>query len=123
MAPRPLEPRVLAPVFARAPPAALARLDQGTARAGAGPRIAYPVAGSRLLVSASDPSVGMTADGGKRPYRWIVDGRPVESQPYARAARWRPASEGFSLVTVIDAEGRSDQVRVRVVENGPSDDE
>jgi penicillin-binding protein 1C len=119
--PRPLPARSLAPVFAGPPPAALARLGpaasapqiEGTLTGA--PHIAFPLAGSRLLVDATAPEVRMAVEGGTRPYRWIVDGRAVPSLPFSRDAAWHP-SEGFATVTVVDAHGHSDEVHVRIVD-------
>jgi penicillin-binding protein 1C len=59
-------------------------------------------------------AIKLAVDGGQRPYRWLVDGRLVESRPFAHDAAWRPSGDGFSTVTVVDAAGRSDEVKVRV---------
>ncbi len=122
--PDPLPRRVLEPVFAGPPPPALTRLEPaaGTAQgSGDGPHITFPVDRSSLLADAgsgADP-VKLAASGGARPYRWLVDGAPLDSRPYAREALWRPAGEGFSTVTVVDADGRSDRATVRVVDRAP----
>ena len=121
MAPHPLLARVLTPVFANKPPPALLRLDHADPLAGGGPHIAFPVAGSRLLMSGANASLTLSADGGHRPYRWVVDGRLVSSLPYAREAIWRPDAEGFSVITVFDAAGRSDETRVRIIEMAAPD--
>ena len=123
--PDPLPRRTLAPIFAGPPPPALVRLGAVTAAPVAGgPHIAFPLAGSRLLVDAGRDGaaadrIALTVDGGRRPYRWIVDGAPVASRPFARDATWRPTSEGFATVTVVDAAGRSDEIKVRI-ETRPS---
>ncbi len=113
--PAPLPARALAAVFAGPPPPALARLTPGEHDTRSAPHIAFPLPGARLLVDARTPAVTLSVDGGRRPYRWIVDGRPLDSRAFAREAGWRPAGEGFSTVTVVDAAGRSDEVHVRVV--------
>ena len=119
MVPQPLPPRVLTPLFAGPPPPALARLGPSAAPARSdAPRIAFPLDGARLLVDAGSPSVRLSVDGGHRPYRWLVDGRPIESRAFARETSWPAPSEGFSTLTVIDGDGRSDAVKVRVVAGG-----
>ncbi|MCW6506794.1 penicillin-binding protein 1C [Lichenifustis flavocetrariae] len=121
MPPDPLPRRTLAPVFAGPPPAALTRLDPGTLIvAEDGPHITFPIAQSKLLADLAPGREGhgsaikLAATGGERPYRWLVDGRPVDSRPFARDAAWLPTEEGFSTVVVIDAQGRSDHANVRV---------
>ncbi len=120
----PLPRRTLEPVFAGPPPPALLRLEPAATAEADGPRITFPVDRSNLLVDArADESVmdpvKLAASGGQRPYRWLVDGRPVDSQPFARETLWRPDGEGFSDVVVVDAAGRSDRARVRVVDRAP----
>jgi penicillin-binding protein 1C len=78
------------------------------------PHITFPLAGSKLLSNLGGDQVKLIADGGHRPYRWLVDGKPVASPPFAREAAWQPQGEGFSTVTVIDAAGYADEVKVRV---------
>jgi penicillin-binding protein 1C len=73
-------------------------------------RIAYPVDGATLeLVGAGQPLPSMTleASGGALPLRWLVNGLPIESQPYRRQAQWHPDGRGQVRVTVIDRDGNS----------------
>lgn len=116
--PAPLRVRALTPLFAGTPPPALLRLeaDGGGAAQATGPHITFPLAQSRLLVDAASPSpIKLAATGGRRPYRWLVDGRPVDSRAFAHEAAWQPAGIGFSTVAVIDADGRGDEAAVRVL--------
>ena len=119
--PEPLPPRVLTPVFAAAPPPALVRLDAvERPRDEDGPHITFPIPQSRLLVGHDGSAdIKLAATGGLRPYRWMVDGKPVESRPFARETAWRPDGIGFSTVAVVDALGRGDQTSVRVVDGAP----
>ena len=120
--PDPLPARSLSPVFTEPPPPALVRLKPVMADAAPdAPRITFPLDASKLLVDppqdGQQPSatpVKLSADGGTKPYRWLVDGKPVDSQPFARQTLWHPIGEGFSTVTVVDAEGRSAEAKVRV---------
>jgi penicillin-binding protein 1C len=60
-----------------------------------------------------DPLV-LKADGGALPLTWLVDGKPITSDPHARETTWQPSGAGFSKLTVIDANGRTDRVSVRL---------
>ena len=85
-----------------------------------GPHITFPIPRSRLLVGREGSTeIKLAATGGVRPYRWMVDGKPVESRPFARETAWRPDGIGFSTVAVVDALGRGDQTSVRVVDGAP----
>ena len=118
----PLPSRTLAPVFAGPPPPSLVRLRPTSVAAEPdAPRITFPLSDSRILVDAaagpqagSSTPVKLAVEGGSKPYRWLVDGRPLESRPFARETLWHPVAEGFSTVTVVDAAGRSAEARVRV---------
>ena len=56
----------------------------------------------------------LKADGGALPLTWLVDGAPIVSDPHARDVTWQPLGAGFAKLTVIDANGRTDRVSVRV---------
>ncbi len=77
--------------------------------------IAFPPDQSEI---ASDDFDGepltLKADGGALPLTWLVDGAPIASDPHARDVAWQPAGAGFAKLTVIDANGRTDRVSVRV---------
>jgi penicillin-binding protein 1C len=73
-------------------------------------RIAYPVDGATLELAGADqplPSLTLQASGGALPLRWLVNGLPIESQPYRRQAEWHPDGRGEARVTVIDRDGNS----------------
>jgi penicillin-binding protein 1C len=73
-------------------------------------RISYPVDGAALeLAPASQalPSLTLQANGGALPLRWLVNGLPIDSQPYRRQAQWLPDGRGQVRVTVIDRDGYS----------------
>jgi penicillin-binding protein 1C len=126
LSPDPLPRRTLEPVFAGPPPPALLRLEgEGTSSDSSeseGLHITFPVTQSRILVdlatSSDRGSIKLAASGGQRPYRWLVNGRPIESRPFAREAVWGPDGEGFSTVIVIDARGHSDRATIRIMGRG-----
>jgi penicillin-binding protein 1C len=60
-----------------------------------------------------DPLV-LKADGGALPLTWLIDGAPIKSDAHARDVTWQPAGTGFAKLTVIDANGRTDRVSIRV---------
>ena len=117
--PAPLPRRTLTPVFAGPPPPSLVRLDApDTAREEDGPRITFPLDRSHLLLDPDQDGIKLAATGGQRPYRWLVDGRPVESRPFAQEASWHPQMPGFSTIAVVDALGRATQATVRIMGHG-----
>jgi penicillin-binding protein 1C len=45
---------------------------------------------------------------------FLVDGRPLATEPARREAAWVPDGPGFYRVTVLDAEGAAVRAEVRV---------
>jgi penicillin-binding protein 1C len=73
-------------------------------------RIAYPIDGATLELAGAEqplPALTLQANGGALPLRWLVNGLPIESQPYRRQAQWNPDGRGQVRVTVIDRDGNS----------------
>lgn len=103
-------------------PPALARFSVGDALRGPGKvdrpdrlQILSPANGATITLPAGAAAeVSLQAVGGKRPLRWLVDGKQVESAPHRRDALWRPEGSGFHRVVVVDAEGRSEALEVRL---------
>jgi len=56
----------------------------------------------------------LAAEGGQKPLKWLVNGRPIESRPHRRQTAWSPDGEGFVRITVIDADGRVASVQTRL---------
>ncbi|CAK0763254.1 Penicillin-insensitive transglycosylase / Transpeptidase-like module [Gammaproteobacteria bacterium] len=56
----------------------------------------------------------LSASGGRRPLSWLVDGRIVATSSIHREVAWTPEGPGFSRITVVDADGRSDTVTVEI---------
>jgi len=84
------------------------RLLAPAAQTTGGPRIAYPAADSRIELGPRD-AVPLSANGGSGTLRWLVDGRPLDG------SRWKPDAVGEARVAVVDDQGRSSAVTVRIV--------
>ena len=88
------------------------------AKAGKPPKIVYPPQGSKVdlgLGSGDDPMpLFVKMQGGKAPFRWLANGKPVQERVLRRQLQWQPDSAGFSTLTVLDAAGRVARVRVFV---------
>jgi penicillin-binding protein 1C len=97
-------------------PARLQRLDAGSlprpAAPAEGPKIGYPPDGA--LLEWRGEEVPLEATGGKRPLRWLVDGRPLPPALPRRPIYWQPDGIGFARLTVIDGDGRSAHSTVRL---------
>lgn len=77
------------------------------------PRVIFPPDGARLALSAGD-ALTVKLRGGVLPYTVLADGRPVMAGLRDREVDVPGLGPGFSTLVVIDAEGRSDRVQVRL---------
>jgi penicillin-binding protein 1C len=73
--------------------------------------IGFPADGSEVERPRGAP-LSLVARGGRRPLRWLVDGRPLASSPLRRDADWADPGAGQARITVIDAAGRTATARV-----------
>lgn len=115
-APRPAPRQPDHALFHRNPPPALARLaPDGPAASGRTDplRILFPPDGA-TVESLEEDGIGLNAGGGRAPYRWVADGRPLAEG----ASFWRPDGDGFAKLVVIDSDGRRASTAIRVVTPG-----
>jgi penicillin-binding protein 1C len=88
----------------------LFRTVKATAAADRPLEITFPPNGSTVALekgAGGHAALPLTAAGGRKPLRWLVNGRPVASDDYRRQGAWRPDGPGFVRITVVDAEGRT----------------
>lgn len=77
--------------------------------------ITFPVAGSTVELPGRDGALAelpLTAKGGVKPLRWLVNGRPLAAAPWRREAFWPPDGEGLARIVVFDQAGQSTSVEV-----------
>jgi penicillin-binding protein 1C len=79
-------------------PLTLQRLPMGTLL-----EIAAPAPGAQLTTGKP---VSIRVLGGNRPFHFLIDGRPIPSNPALRSVRWTPAVAGFYHLSVLDANGK-----------------
>ncbi len=95
-------------------------LAQNFSGAGKPPQIVYPPQGAKvdlglqrgLQTSEEQMPLFIKMQGGKAPFRWLANGKPVFNAVRRRQVQWRPDSAGFSTLTVLDAVGRAASVKV-----------
>ncbi|MER8385352.1 penicillin-binding protein 1C [Mesorhizobium sp. M0751] len=81
------------------------------------PTIIFPPDGARvdLDTSSADASpLVLKLQGGRAPFRWLANGKPLVGIDRRRTATWQPDGAGYSTLTVIDAAGRAASVKVFV---------
>lgn len=81
------------------------------------PRIVFPPNGARVELGISGTSATplvLKLQGGRAPFRWLANGKPLAAVERRREATWRPDGAGYSTLTVIDAAGRAASIEVFV---------
>jgi penicillin-binding protein 1C len=81
------------------------------------PEIVYPPQGARIDLAASSGDsmpLMLKINGGRAPFRWLANGKPLPQVVRRRTNSWKPDGSGFSTLTVVDAAGRAASVRIFV---------
>ncbi|KAB1088583.1 penicillin-binding protein 1C [Neorhizobium galegae] len=81
------------------------------------PQIVYPPEGARVDLGALSGDISplvLKLQGGRAPFRWLANGKPLRELSRRRTSEWKPDGAGYSTLTVIDAAGRAASVRVFV---------
>lgn len=82
----------------------------------AAPQIVYPPEGARVELGVDTAGIPMPLvlklQGGRAPFRWLANGKPLPETSRRRINQWVPDGAGYSTLTVIDAAGRAASVRV-----------
>jgi penicillin-binding protein 1C len=80
------------------------------------PQIIYPPEGAHVELGASGDGTLMPLvlklQGGRAPFRWLANGKPLTEVSRNRISQWTPDGNGYSTLTVIDAVGRAASVGV-----------
>ena len=99
-------------------PANLRRFAAVPAAGTDAPSIVYPPDGA-IIDLADRPArhagqLALIADGGEPPLQWIVNGRPLPSQPQTGQQFWPIDGDGFARITLVDRRGRTASAEVRL---------
>jgi len=76
------------------------------------PRLTFPPQGARLHLD--DAPLTLKLRGGAQPFSVLSDGRPVASGLHQREFQIASPGTGFSTLVVVDSNGLSDRVTIRV---------
>jgi penicillin-binding protein 1C len=77
------------------------------------PEITFPPNGASLVLVKDDVLVAKV-DRGVAPFTWLANGKPVVTKSYERQADVEVSGPGFLSISVIDATGQSQAVRIVV---------
>jgi penicillin-binding protein 1C len=93
-------------------PKTIAAMNTGTLR------LAFPPNDAKIDLAASatdgQPALNFKVAGGSPPFTFLVNGAPVAGPILRRETSWRPDGAGFLRISVIDGQGASDSVAVRL---------
>ncbi len=79
------------------------------------PQIIFPPDGAHVdLTSSGGAPLMLKLQGGRAPFRWLANGKPLAGIERRRTSTWLPDGAGYSVLTVIDAAGRAASVKVFV---------
>jgi penicillin-binding protein 1C len=81
------------------------------------PQIVFPPQDARVDLGAASGNpmpLILKIQGGRAPFRWLANGKPLATIERRRTASWTPDGAGASTLTVIDAAGRAASVSVFV---------
>ena len=81
------------------------------------PRIIFPPNGARMDLEADGDAhqpLVLKLQGGRAPFRWLANGKPLAGLSRKRVTDWTPDGSGSSTLTVIDAAGRAASVTVYI---------
>jgi len=81
------------------------------------PTIVFPPDGARIARNESPDDalpVVLKLQGGRAPFRWLANGKPLTEPDRRRETAWQPDTTGYSTLTVVDAAGRAASVRIFV---------
>lgn len=117
-------PGILAAGTAALPPP-LRKIGARNARVDASgrPEIVFPPSGARVELGLDAPDgafLSLKVRGGRPPFTWYLDGRPVASSVFPREASVPVALPGFAEIAVIDSVGNAATSRVRL-DDGEAD--
>ncbi|MGV2100098.1 penicillin-binding protein 1C [Rhizobium sp. 21-4511-3d] len=81
------------------------------------PQIVYPPEGAHVDLGARNGQLSplmLKLQGGRAPFRWLANGKPLPDLSRRRTNQWLPDGAGYSKLTVIDAMGRAASVGIFV---------
>ncbi|ASR10919.1 penicillin-binding protein 1C (plasmid) [Rhizobium leguminosarum bv. viciae] len=81
----------------------------------AAPQIIYPPEGAHVDLGAGEGELSalmLKLQGGRAPFRWLANGKPLPDLSRRRTQQWLPDGGGYSKLTVIDSAGRAASVGV-----------
>ncbi len=83
----------------------------------AAPEIAFPPDGARVELGSGEGGMRelvLKVRNGAPPFLWYANGVPIARAELSRIRTWAPDGPGFTTLAVVDGQGRSSRVQVRL---------
>jgi penicillin-binding protein 1C len=74
----------------------------------------FPLDGALVPIEIPSAILPLQVEGGRRPFTWLIDGKPIIVGMASRRTAWRPPAAGFYTVSVIDATGAAARARIEI---------
>ncbi len=81
------------------------------------PTLLFPVDDTVIeLEKAGDEykAIPLAVSGGKRPFTWLIDGKPLSAPIWQQKQFWTPNMPGFYTIAVVDANGQVDRANIEL---------
>lgn len=82
------------------------------------PMLLFPIDDTQIdLEKTADTykPLPLSVTGGKRPYTWLIDGKPLQPATWQQKQFWTPKQPGYYSIAVMDANGQVDRANIEVV--------
>ena len=89
--------------------------DEQKVKRNPAPEISFPADGTEVdlgIASGSEAPLIVKIRNGKPPFTYFVNGAPIGRTAFARQNAWKPDGPGYVELSVVDARGLSDKVKV-----------
>ncbi|MGE3319606.1 MAG: hypothetical protein AB7I18_09965, partial [Candidatus Berkiella sp.] len=111
-------PNLASPLSPSSPGLMLRNLPQTTASVQKTvPTLIFPIDDTQIELEKTEQAfkaIPLTVSGGKRPYTWLIDGKPLQSASWQQKQFWIPKEPGYYTIAVIDANGQVDRANIEV---------
>lgn len=89
------------------------------------PQITFPPEGAHVELNPNGEKslpLILKLQGGRAPFRWLANGKPLGEPERRRTIAWQPDGIGYATLTVIDAAGRAASVKIFIESSRAFDD-
>ncbi len=81
------------------------------------PTLLFPIDDTVIELEKSGEqfkALPLSVNGGKRPYTWLIDGKPISQSSWQQKHFWTPQKLGYYTIAVVDANGKVDRANIEL---------